>query len=108
MTDYTRPLLLGYVRQDLLPPDYDAERMKRLFEGFARAEGFAMGSVYAEHRSTAPAAFHALIESLDRYELTAVVMPSWEHLELVGDPAAVKQQFERVTGARFLLHDPSP
>ncbi len=67
-----------------------------------------MGSVYAERRSTAPAAFEALVESVKRYELTAVVIPNWQHLELVGNPTAVKQQFERVTGARFLLYDPGP
>lgn len=40
--------------------------------------------------------------------LTAVVMPAWQHLELIGKPAEVKQHFERVTGARLLLHHPGP
>ncbi|MFI5729262.1 hypothetical protein ACIA49_04015 [Kribbella sp. NPDC051587] len=89
-------------------PDHDVDRLRRMFEAFAHVEGFAMGSAYAERRSTAPAAFEALVESINRYELTAVDIQGWQHLELLGEPTAVKQQFERVTGARFLLYDPGP
>ncbi|MFB6724822.1 hypothetical protein ACFCV3_31890 [Kribbella sp. NPDC056345] len=108
MTDYTRPLLLGYARRDLYPSDEHVERLKDELQKFAAVEGFAMGSIYVERRATAPAAFNALVESLNRYELTAVVIPGWQHLELIGDPGTVKQEFEQVTGARLMLYDPGP
>ncbi|MEV5967302.1 hypothetical protein AB0L70_36375 [Kribbella sp. NPDC051952] len=105
MTDYTRPLLLGYARRDLYLSNQHVERMKAELTKFAAVEGFAMGSTYVEHRETAPAAFNALVESLNRYEPTAVVIPDWRHLALIGDPERVKREFERVTGARFMLYD---
>lgn len=108
VTDYTRPLLLGYARRDLYLSDRHVTDMKRELASFAQLEGFAMGSVYLEDPDTAPAALDALVASVNRYEVTAVVLPEWRHLGLVGDPEEVKRQFERVTGARFLLHETTP
>ncbi|WP_329005402.1 hypothetical protein OHA18_18705 [Kribbella sp. NBC_00709] len=82
--------------------------MRRELAGFAQLEGFVMGSVYLEGPDTAPAAFEALVTSVNRYEITTVVVPEWRHLALVGDPSAVRVQFERTAGARFLLHDVPP
>ncbi|MFI5708986.1 hypothetical protein [Kribbella sp. NPDC051620] len=108
MTDYTRPLLLGYARHDLYPSDEDIERLRVELTRFAAVEGFAMGSIYVERRNLAPAALNALVESLNRYELSAVVIPGWQQLELIGDPERVRQEFERVTGARLILYNPGP
>jgi hypothetical protein len=105
VTDYSRPLLLGYARRDLYLSDRHVNELKRQLGSFAQLEGFAMGSVYIEDPDTAPAAFEALVASVNRYEVTAVVLPEWRHLALVGDLEVVRRQFERVTGARFLLHD---
>jgi hypothetical protein len=105
VTDDTRPLLLGYARRDLYVSDQHVELLKADLTKFAAVEGFAMGSTYVENVETAPAAFNALVESLNRYEHTAVVIPDWRHLALVGDPERVKREFERVTGARFMLYD---
>lgn len=103
--DYTRPLLLGYARRDLYLSDRHVDDLKRELGAFAQLEGFAMGSVYLEGPDTAPAAFEALVISVNRYEISAVVLPELRHLVLAGDPGAVKRQFERVTGARLMLHD---
>jgi hypothetical protein len=108
VTDYTRPLLLGYARRDLYLSDRHVNDLKRELGAFAQLEGFAMGSVYVEDLDTVPAAFEALVASVNRYELTAVVLPNLRHLALIGDPEEVKQQFERTTGARFLLHEVTP
>jgi hypothetical protein len=108
VTDYIRPLLLGYARRDLYLSDRHVTAVKRGFGAFAQLEGFAMGSVYLEEPDTAPAAFEALVASVNRYEITTVVLPEWRHLALVGDPEAVRRQFERVTGARFVLHEVTP
>jgi hypothetical protein len=108
VTDYTRPLLLGYARRDLYQSNQHVERVKQEFAAIAKVEGYTMGSTYIEDPATVPAAFEALIESVNRYEISTVLLPEWRHLALVDDPAAVKAQFERVTGARFLLYDPAP
>ncbi len=108
MTDYTRPLLLGYVRRDLCLSDQHVERVKQEFAAIAEVEGYTMGTTYVEDPAAVPAAFEALIESVNRYEITTVVLPDWRHLALIDDPVAAKFQFERATGARFLLYDPGP
>ena len=108
VTDYARPLLLGYARRDLYLSDRHVDDLKRELEAFAKLEGFAMGSVYVEDLDTAPATFEALVASVNRYQITAVVLPSLRHLALVGNPAEVQVQFERVTGARIVLHKVAP
>ncbi|MGW5188943.1 hypothetical protein ACWEOO_06795 [Kribbella sp. NPDC004138] len=108
MTDYTRLLLLGYARRDLYLSDRHVDDLKRELEVFAQLEGSAMGSVYVEDPDTAPAAFEALVASVNRYQIAAVVLPSLRHLALVGNPAEVHVQFERVTGARIMLHEVAP
>lgn len=105
MTDHTRPLLLGYARRDLYLSGQHIHRVKQEFAAMAKAEGYTMGSVYIEDPDTAPAAFDALVESVNRYDITTVLLPEWRHLALLGDPVAVKQKFERATGARFMLYD---
>lgn len=108
VTDYSRPLLLGYARRDLYLSGRHVDDLKRELGEFAQLEGFLMGSVYVEDPETAPQAFEALVASVNRYEITAVVLPSLRHLALVGDPADIRLQFERVTGARIMLHEATP
>lgn len=52
-----------------------------------------------------PAAFEALFESVRRYELTAVVLPSLLHFAVLGASHDIRDSFERATGARVLLLD---
>ncbi|MFF1820581.1 hypothetical protein ACFVWG_24970 [Kribbella sp. NPDC058245] len=66
VTDYTRPLLLGYVRRDLYLSDQRLERVKKEFAAIATVEGYTMGSTYVEEPAAVPAAFEALIESVNR------------------------------------------
>lgn len=108
MTDYTRPLLLGYARRDLYLSDRHVADLKRDLEAFAQLEGLALSSVYIEDPDTAPAAFEALVASVNRYEITAAVLPSLRHLALVGDPAQVTVQFKRVSADRIMLHEVIP
>lgn len=90
VTDYTRPLLLGYARRNLYLSDRRLDDLRRELRTFAQLEGFLMGAVYAEDADTTPAAFEALVASVNRYQITAiVVLPSLWHLAIVGDPAEV-------------------
>ena len=108
VTDYTRPLLLGYARRDLYLSGRHVDDLKCELGEFAQLEGFLMGSVYVEDPETAPQAFEALVASVNRCQIAAVVLPGLRHLALVGDPADVRVRFERVTGARIMLHEVTP
>ncbi len=108
VTDYTRPLLLGYARRDLYLSDRHVDDLRRELGAFAQLEGIAMGSVYIEDPGTAPATFEALVASVNRYQIRAVVLPGLQHLALVGNPEEVRVQFEHVTGARIMLHEVAP
>lgn len=108
MTDYTRPLLLGYLRKHLLMSDDELDDAKERLEHFAQVEGFAMGTIYVEEVDSAPAAFEALVEAVNRYEVTAVVLPSMLHFAVLSAPAAIKDHFERATGARVMVASSPP
>jgi len=103
VTDYTRPLLLGFVLRHLLMTDDELAETKERLEEFAAVEGFAMGSVYVEDTATSPAAFAALVEAVNRYEVTAVVVPSLLHFAALSAVHNVKDTFERATGARVMV-----
>jgi hypothetical protein len=108
VTDYTRPLLLGYLRKHLLMTDGELDNIRERLEHFARVEGFAMGTIYVEEVATSPAAFEALVEAVNRYEVTAVVLPSMLHFAVLSAPAAIKDYFERATGARVMVANSPP
>jgi hypothetical protein len=99
---HTRPLLLGYIRRHLLVTDAELDDARERLGLFAEAEGFTLGTVYIEHLETTPAGFEALVEAVSRYEVTAVVVPSMLHFALLSAPAAIKDRFEHITGARVL------
>jgi hypothetical protein len=106
--DYTRPLLLGYVLKHLLMTDGELADIKDQLEQFAKVEGFAMGTIYTEETETSPAAFEALIEAVNRYEVTTVVIPSRLHFDALAVAHDVKNTFERATGARVIIASNTP
>lgn len=108
VTDYTRPLLLGYVRKHLLMTDDELDDAKERLAHFAQVEGFSLSTVYVEQLETTPAAFEALVEAANRYEITAVVLPSMLHFAVLGAPASIKRHFEQFTGARVLVANSAP
>lgn len=101
--DFTRPLLLGYLRRDLLVVEGQVEELKREMAAYAEAESFTMGHIYVEQSDSWLAAFEALAESIDRYDVTAVVLPSLLHLTGIGMPTDIRDSFTRATGARLLV-----
>lgn len=106
--DYTRPLLLGYVLKHLLMTDGELADIRAQLEEFARVEGFAIGTIYTEETETTPAAFEALIEAVNRYEVTTVVIPSRLHFDALAITHEVKDTFERATGARVVIASSIP
>ena len=107
-TDHTRPLLLGYILKHLLMTDGELADLKDQLEEFAKVEGFAMGTIYTEETDTTPAAFEALIEAVNRCDVTTVVIPSRLHFDALAVTHDVRNTFERATGARVVIVSNTP
>ncbi len=103
--DYTKPLLLGYVRRDLLVTDGQVSQLEQAMTKFALASGYSMGFTYVEKPGTWPAAFGALVESVNQYDVTAVVLPSILHFMVLDASHDMKDIFERATGVRVMVLD---
>lgn len=108
MTDHSKPLLLGYVRKHLLMSEDELADTKERLAYFASVEGFALGTVYVENVETVPAAFEALLDAVNRYQVTAVVVPSMRHFMDLGSAASAKDHLERNSGARVLVASSPP
>jgi hypothetical protein len=103
MNDRPRPVLLGYLRKHLLMSETELEDAKERLAYFAEIEGFTMGAIYVEEIATVSAAFEALVDAVNRHEVSAVVLPSMLHFAVLGAPASIKGHFEHCTGARVLV-----
>ena len=80
MTDRIRPLLLGYIREDVLRGERLASAQTRL-EAFAHSEGFALGTVFVDRRHSVPGAFDALMQEIRRgEEAWGIIIPDVGHL----------------------------
>ena len=108
MTDATRPLLLGYVRLHPLMTEIELADTKERFGYFAHVEGYTLGTVFTEQAHTAPAGFDALIEAIKYFDARAVVVPSLQHLAVLGTPPALKDYLQRITGVQVLEARASP
>ena len=80
MSNRPRPVLLGYIRADVLGSSTPVERVEaQLFE-FADREEFSLGTLYVE-RGTAAAAFHSLMTELAHDDAGwGVLIPDLRHL----------------------------
>jgi DNA invertase Pin-like site-specific DNA recombinase len=81
MSSAPRPLLLGYIRADLLTTATEIAQAESTLEAFAEQEQFALGTVYIDHDSTTPGAFSALVDEVRSNEdAWGVVVPDLRHL----------------------------
>ena len=104
MTERIRPLLLGYIREDLLSGELLASAQTRL-EDFAHSEGFTLGTVFVERGHTAPRAFDALMEQIRRGdEAWAIVIPEVAHLNDVDRRAMSASQEDYTSMTVFVAH----
>ncbi|GAA2144001.1 hypothetical protein GCM10009844_17040 [Nocardioides koreensis] len=79
MSSRPRPVLLGYIRADVLRSASHVERVEAQLFDFADREKFSLGTVYVERGLTAPA-FHSLMTELSRDAAWGVVIPDMLHL----------------------------
>jgi hypothetical protein len=83
MISHPRPLLLGYIRADVLRNGAELPRVEAQLEAFAVREDFSLGTVYVE-RGHAPGAFHALMAEVTRDQTAwGVVVPDLRHVTVV-------------------------
>lgn len=106
--DLTRPLALGYLRAHLLMTDEELDDLTTRLSAYVRQQGYALGTVFVEQVTGAPAAFHALLAAVRDQEATAVVVPSMQHFSVLGASAVMKQHLEHHTNARVLIAGSKP
>lgn len=83
MSDHIRPVLLGYIRADMLRNGTELPRMEAELQAFADTEEFSLGTVYVE-QGGASGAFHALMSEMSRDEAArGVVVPDLRHLTVL-------------------------
>lgn len=92
MTGHARPLLLGYIRADVLRDRADLPGVEAELEAFAHREAFSLGVVYVE-RGAAPGAFDALMTEVARDEAAhGVVVPDLRHVTVVEQLVLTRHQ----------------
>lgn len=80
MSNLARPVLLGYIRAEVLRSPSDLPGVEAELEAFAEREEFCLGTVYVARDST-PGPFHALMAEMNRDESTwGVVVPDLRHV----------------------------
>lgn len=83
MSDHIRPVLLGYIRADMLGNGTELSRMEAELQAFADTEEFSLGTIYVEQDGTS-GAFHALMSEMSQDETAwAVVVPDMGHLTVL-------------------------
>lgn len=83
MSNHPRPLLLGYIRADLLRSPTELPRVEAQLQALAEREEFSLGTVYVESGDNR-GAFHALMAEASREEAAwGIVVPDLRHVGLV-------------------------
>ncbi len=103
-----RHLQFGYLRLHLLMTETELTDTKERLHYFAQCEGYSLGTVFVEQDHTVPAGFEALIAAVKHYDARAVVVPSLQHLAVLGTPPALRAYVQSVTGVPVLVAEPNP
>jgi hypothetical protein len=93
---------VGYVR--LLPDTADRDQATARLRAFAARSGLDLVNIYTDHHAYHRSAFGELLQALCNPDITAVVIPSPEHLsEFDGIYQAMRALIEIETGADVLV-----
>ena len=83
MSNHPRPVLLGYIRTDVLRSRTELPRVEAQLQAWADSEEFCLGTVYVENGHT-PGAFDALMAEVSREEAAwGIVVPDLRHMGVV-------------------------
>lgn len=92
MSNHPRPMLLGYIRADVLGSRIELPLVEAELQAFAAREEFCLGTVYVE-RGSAPGAFQTLMGEVTRDETAfGVVVPDLRHVTVVEELALTRHQ----------------
>ncbi len=101
-----RPLAHAYLRVHLLMTETELIDAKERLERFAAVEGYALGRVFVERIDLMPAALHALVDAIETGDVAAVIVPTWQHLAVIGPPTVLAEHLQRTTGVRVVIAAP--
>jgi hypothetical protein len=76
------PLLLGYIRADVLGSRTALHRVEAQLQACAEREDFCLGTVFVE-RGRNPGALHALMAEVSREDAWGIVVPDLRHVGVV-------------------------
>lgn len=76
------PMLLGYIRADVLSNRTALHRVEAQLHACAEREDFCLGTVFVE-RGHSPGAFHALMAEVSREDVWGIVVPDLRHVSVV-------------------------
>lgn len=83
MSSYPRPVLLGYIRADVLGGATPIRRVEAELATFADREEFTLGAIYVE-KGTRAGVFDSLMDKLTQDDSTwGVVVPDLRHLTVI-------------------------
>lgn len=92
------PLLLGYIRADVLRSRTEIHRVEAQLHACAEREDFCLGTVFVE-RGRNPGAFHALMAEVSREDAWGIVVPDLRHVGVVEQLILNRHEF----GARMAV-----
>ncbi len=101
-----RPLAHAYLRAHLLMTETELADAKERLERFAAVEGYTLGTLFVERVDLIPAAYHALVDAIEAGGVAAVLVPTWQHLAVLGPPAVLRDHLQRTTGVRVVIASP--
>lgn len=99
------PLMVGYLRVHQLKAT--RAEITAVFDEYARRKGFRLAEVFIEQDSTTPSAFGELIAAVKHHSARAVVVPSIDHLAVLGG-TPLREMLQRITGAQVHEMDRAP
>lgn len=83
MNSFLRPVLLGYIRADVLKGTSAIRKVKAELASFAEREQFSLGTIYVEKGAKA-GVFDSLMDELTQDESAwGLVIPDLRHLTVV-------------------------
>jgi len=98
-----RGLLHCYFREHFLMTAREKADVIAKLVTFAHCAGFQLGKIFMERIDSVPTAYQSLVETAAASEVSAVLLPSLEHLAGIGDPDAVACQLRSSAQVEVLV-----
>jgi hypothetical protein len=108
MNFFPRPVLLGYIRADVLASTAEIRRVEAKLATFAGREDFSLGTVYVEKGSKA-GVFDSLMDELSNHESAwGLVIPDLRHMTILEQLVMRRRDAGNQTPVVVASHCPDP